>query len=87
MEKDKYLLSRGMYVSFWHQARTYAIVKRVANFGIVFQIYKVIGNESNEKDRFEYGIGDTVFVSWHNVPNLKFEKAPVEDEVSYASWT
>ena len=87
MSHDKYLLSQGTYVSFWHQARNYALVKSTNEYGVVFQIYKVIGNENNEKDRFEYGVGDIVFFSWYNIPNLKFEKAPAVEEASYASWT
>jgi hypothetical protein len=86
MEEDKYLLSQGTYVSFWNQARSYAIVRRVTNAGIVFQIYKVTGTAATPS-RLEFNVGDTAFFSWHNVPNLKLEKAPPEDEVSYASWT
>jgi hypothetical protein len=67
-------------VSFWNQARSYAIVRRVTNAGIVFQIYKVIGGHGAVEDRLEFNVGDLAFFSWHNVPNLKLEKAPVEEE-------
>jgi hypothetical protein len=81
-------LVQGTYVSFWFQAMNYAVVKDIDRHGIVFKIYKVI-TDANEEEGYEpfYKEGDIAHFSWFAAPNLKFEKAPKEQEVSYASWT
>ena len=89
MDNKEYVLTEGAYVSYWNEGRNYAVVKYVCDYGITLQIYKVIKNKNGPRCTVSsvYSAGDTVFFTWASCPNLKFEKSPVEKEVSYASWT
>jgi hypothetical protein len=89
MDFEKYDLHVGRYVSFWFQARNYAVISSLNDYGIVFQIYKVIADENNEEGyEPEYSAGDAAFFPWMACPNLKFEqRKDIPDNVSYASYT
>ena len=84
MDNKEYVLTEGTYVSYWYQGHNYAVVKYVCNWGITLQVYKVI-KDKNEPDDYEPEY--TAVFTWMACPNLKFGKAPAENEVSYASWT
>jgi len=89
MDNKEYVLTEGAYVSYWHEGRNYTLVKYVCDYGITLEIYKVIKNKNGPRCTVSsvYGAGDTVFFTWASCPNLKFEKSPDDEQVSYASWT
>jgi len=88
MDDTEYSLTEGAYVSYWYQGQNYALVKSVDTYGIILRIYKIIADKNDPGDyEPEYSAGDTAFFTWMACPNLKFGKASVEQEVSYASYT